>query len=672
MTRSINLEDIDRIFSQGGALEKTLPDFEMRSAQKKMAWHVSKALKEMRYLIVEAGTGIGKTFSYLIPALLFSQANSEPLLISTYTRNLQMQLFNQDLPLAKKALNINCDIALLMGRQNYICRNRLARLHLKPSLNKKILPQIYMWVADTENGSIEDWPFHNQKYLWYNLCASLDLCQYPNCPYLKDCFVIKARKHCHHAQIAIINHHLFFSNLKYPGTEEGSVLPPFKNIIFDEAHHLEEAGINFFGFDFQEKHLDSFCQDLKEVATLMGKNNIKNLQDFVENVTMLAQKSKGFFQVLRKNTDKNEQQILQEGWTNDLKGAPEDLLETLDKLLQFFKNFPSLPVEEEGMLMENKRKLQDFIASLNHFLTLDLNNYVFWAEKNKSDSALKALPLRIDNFLKETFQNYLNGAVFTSATISVDADISRFTEEMGLPPDRVDKMILPSPFEYQYQTQFIIPEELPPPGSAGYTKESIYLMEHLQSILGPRVLILFTAYKMLEDFHNVLKGSNLSKFYAILKQGEKTPDLLVNTFKKEQKAILLGTSSFWEGIDLPGHHLTTVIIMRLPFPVPDDPWIYGKAKQLEEMGRNPFSDLMLPKALLRFKQGWGRLIRSYQDRGLIMLFDTRIATRNYGKTFLRSLPDDMPVIIGKKEKLLSSGKKFWEKEGKNLDYVEDN
>lgn len=662
MKNRVEEERVREFFSPGGLLEQGIEGFEVRPTQTQLALKVVKAMQEERFLIAEAGTGIGKTFSYLIPGLALIEEGKGPFIVSTYTKNLQQQLFKKDVPLILSILKKPYKYALLMGRRNYVCRFRLSILHMKSeSLPKGLLPRIYSWLEETEEGSYEEWPFQQYRHIWSLLCADGEVCKGQFCSFQKQCFVQKARQRCQDAHIIIINHALFFSDLEVQTEGEGGLLPKYEYILFDEAHNLEAAGIDSFRQQFAQIQLENWFKEARTLVRQVGEDVEVQLQQLMQNLLKDGQDlSSSFFFSLANRVRTKEKVLLEEGWWEELHGVPERMAQVLNNLHKVFKTLGQYAEEEQkDPIKEKTLEAKKLEASLLGFMDMNRDEQVVWVEKGNAGLSLESLPLRIHEYLARLFFPTIKSAVFTSATLSVNGEMTYFKRALGFPDERTDSLVLPSPFYYEEQAKVLLPHDLPPPGSSDFPLKSMAHIERLLPYCGPGILMLFTSYAMLHSFKDLCWGSETLKEYKILAQGEASHNSLIAQFKEADQAILLGTSSFWEGVDLPGHLLTTLILVRLPFPVPDDPWIAGKSRQLQEMGQNPFYHLMLPKAILRFKQGWGRLIRSFRDRGLLIVLDGRIIQKGYGSLFLKALPDTMPVEKGTVHELLQEARSFW-------------
>ncbi len=670
----IEYSKIEEFFAPEGLFQQNFPPFEIRTSQRDLARRITRTINEKRFLIAEAGTGVGKTFSYLVPAMLYADQEEQPLVISTYTKNLQMQLAQKDIPQVAQILDLNLEIAVLMGRSNYLCRTRLQFLHQKKEqFPVRLLPQIYLWAQETEEGTFEEWSFADHPEIWSLIAADADGCQGQFCPHQNDCFVQKARRKCQQADIIVINHHLFFSDLKMQNSEEQSLLPSHQVIIFDEAHHLEQTGIDFLGTDFSQVEVIEIIGEIRDFLGRLQKEKKDglNFATLFSALQGLEEKAQAFFFEFDRELERNNPRFIYPGWWQKLQNSPLELLESMEALNRgLVVGEEVFPEELTLALGELRNRWGKLIASLDYFLDLPGDNFVSWLEGDGKNLILRSLPLFLDDFLIQSLYPQVESLIFTSATLSINDQGAYFAENLGLPSERTDTMILGSPFDYDQQAILLIPRDIPPPQDPDFVGKSIEIFQEVFPVLGPRNLLLFTSYQMLQSFYREIEGFCEEKGVEVFVQGKRAVSQLLRDFRESPRAIMLGTASFWEGVDLPGADLTSVILFRLPFPVPDDPWISGKARELEKQGKNSFTHLMLPRAIIRFKQGWGRLIRSFSDRGILLVLDRRILTKNYGKIFCSTLPERLPIIEGSAQKLFTAGKKFCERAGEIWTEVE--
>ncbi len=670
----INNKEVEDFFAPGGLLQNNFPQFEIRDSQLTLASKITRALNDKRFLIAEAGTGIGKTLSYLVPVMLWAGKEKKPVIIATYTKNLQMQLAEKDIPQVQKILGTDLNSTVLMGRGNYLCQTRLRLLsQKKDSFSARLLPEIYLWAEETLNGTYEEWPFSEYPEIWPLIAADADGCHGQFCRYQEKCYLQKARRRCQQADIIVVNHHIFFSDLQLRCNEEQGFLPDYKVIIFDEAHHLEQTGIDFLGTDFSRREFVETVGEMRELLQKLQKEK-KDALNFVQLFSILQgleEEAQALFFEVNRIISSQEPRFIEPSWWQNLQNCPVRLCEKMDEVYHNIKT-GEVEFSEELQVARGEicNRWKKNIQSLDYFINLPERGFVSWLEERGRNLSLRSLPLSVDDFLQKSFYPRMDSIVFTSATLSINDKGLYYARNMGLSPDRTDTLILGSPFDYDQQATLLIPREIPAPSDKDFVDCSGEYFKKIYPALGPRSLLLFTSYEMLNSFHSWIEKFCDREGIEVFVQGNNAVSRIISEFKNSSRGIILGTASFWEGIDLPGADLTSVLLFRLPFPVPSDPWINGKALELQQKGHNPFFDLMLPRALIRFKQGWGRLIRSFSDRGILIIFDRRLLTKSYGKNFLNTLPDRLPVREGEAEELLQAGIKFWDRAGEIWTEVE--
>ena len=614
--------------SDGGPLSRLIEGFRARPQQQAMAEAISRAIDEHESLICEAGTGTGKTFAYLIPAIL----SGGKIIVSTATRHLQDQLYLRDMPLIQNALQVPVNIALLKGRANYLCLYKLARTEEDPgTLNKKNnswLMHIREWSLQTVSGDLaelshipEDAPVRNM------VISTTENCLGQGCDHYEDCFIFKARKKAHDADLVVVNHHLFLSDIALRDTGYGELLPAADLVVFDEAHKLPELTSEFFSRTLSSRQIldlirDSRAAYIKEAADLP---EFTGLFDTLEKTVRDMRLALGQGEVRETWYKLMEQE--------KVPSAIDALISRAHDCHHALEDFA-----ERGKQLDNCCKRLGHILDLADDFRESRNDAaVRWLETRGKGFLLHETPLNIAGMFQEKITQYGCQCVYTSATLSVNNHFRHFTAQMGL--DEAKSEIWISPFDYQSQTLCYLPGGLPDPGNTDYTEHVVKHAIPVLQITRGRAFILFTSYRALNLAAEILDG-NID--YPILVQGQAPRTELLDTFRRHHHSILLGTSSFWEGVDVRGQALSCVIIDKLPFAAPDDPVLQARMRKLEEEGGNPFMDYMLPEAVITLKQGVGRLIRDPDDYGLLMICDPRIRTRSYGKVFMRSLPD-MPV-----------------------------
>ena len=616
------------VLSDGGPLAKLVEGFRARAQQQAMAEAIHHAIDSRSSLICEAGTGTGKTFAYLIPAILAGGK----VIISTATRHLQDQLFLRDMPLIQRALNIPINTALLKGRANYLCRFQMTRLAQDgASLNRKNLAwlgRIQDWSAQTTSGDLaqlttvpEDAAVRGQ------VISSTENCLGQACDDYEDCFVFRARKKAFDADLVVVNHHLFLSDLALRDSGYGELLPVADLVVFDEAHKLPELTSEFFSRTLSSRQIQDLVRDcraayLKEAA---------DLPDFMKLLDALEQ-------ALRELRAAFGTGDIREAWH-----ARKDQAEAgsaLEKLCgrgrdcyQLLEDFAN-----RGKQLDNCcRRMGQVLDLLDDFSTSHSSANIQWLETRGRGFFLHETPLDVAGLFRDKINDYGCQCIYTSATLSVNNQLKYFAGQMGL--ENIDNAIWNSPFDYASQTLCYLPQGLPDPRSQGFTESVITAAIPVLNITRGRAFMLFTSHRALKLAAESLAGRIE---YPILVQGQAPRTELLDSFRQHQHAVLLGTSSFWEGVDVRGQALSCVIIDKLPFATPDDPVLQARMHRLEEQGGNPFRDYLLPEAVITLKQGAGRLIRDPKDYGLLMICDPRLTSMSYGKVFLRSLPQ-MPV-----------------------------
>jgi len=616
------------ILSDDGPLSRLVGGFKARPQQLDMAETIFKAITGHESLICEAGTGTGKTFAYLIPAIL----SGGKIMISTATRHLQDQLYLRDMPLIQKALNIPVNLTLLKGRANYLCRYQLNRAQQESaSLNKKNsawLGQIHDWAQSSASGDLaelthipEDAPVRNL------VISSSENCLGQVCDYYEDCFIFKARKKAFDADLVVVNHHLFLSDLALRDSGYGELLPVADLVIFDEAHKLPELTSEFFSRTLSSRQILDLARDCRAAYS----EEAADLPEFIGLIDTLEHAVRD----LRAAFGSDD---VREAWHVQMErtGNPQALTHLTGKchdshhLLEDFA--------DRGKQLDNCCKRMGHVLDLLDDFSGDrTDGTIQWLETRGKGFFLHETPLNIAGLFREKINEYGCQCIYTSATLSVNNQLKHFAGQMGL--ENVNSAIWNSPFDYQTQTLCYLPEGLPDPRTPGYTDSVIRHAIPVLEITRGRAFMLFTSHRALKLAAETITGL---VEYPILVQGQAPRTELLDNFRSHQHSILLGTSSFWEGVDVRGQALSCVIIDKLPFAAPDDPVLQARMRKLEEQGGNSFMDYLLPEAVITLKQGVGRLIRDPDDYGVLMICDPRIKTRSYGRMFMRSLPE-MPV-----------------------------
>ncbi len=608
-----------------GALASEVPGFAARAQQQQMAAAVENALAEQTTLIVEAGTGTGKTFAYLVPALL----SGRKVIVSTGTRHLQDQLFHRDLPTVQSALGVPLRAALLKGRANYLCHHRLVLTRSEGRLASRQqaaqLERIHDWAGRTGSGDIAELSsVPEDAAIWPRVTSTADNCIGQQCEWFAKCHVLKARRAAQDAELVVINHHLLCADLALKEEGFGDLLPGVDAFVIDEAHQLPDTAAQFFGVSLSSRQLQELAQDsmteyLRETAQLEGVPDMaRRLERRVEEVRLAMGKGeqRAPWSRLADNRELHTQI-----------GALREALAALVAALQ------SQAERSRGLDNCHQRALK-LHAMLLQCTEQPPAEHIHWFETYRQSFRVNLTPLDVaDNFSARRHQ-LPSCWVFTSATLSVNGSFQHFARRLGL--EDAATLQLDSPFDYRNKALFYVPQGLPEPAHEAYTERVLDEAERLIRACGGRTFVLFTSYRAL---HMAQQRLAESCGFPLLVQGSAPRNELLQQFRELGNAVLLGTSSFWEGVDVRGEALSCVIIDKLPFASPGDPVLQARIDALRERGGNPFMDEQLPHAVITLKQGVGRLIRDVNDRGVLVICDPRLLSKSYGRVFLNSLPD---------------------------------
>jgi ATP-dependent DNA helicase DinG len=619
------VKNLDRLFEPDGALAEHLPGFRPRAVQLDMARAIADAVRSGGSLVAEAGTGTGKTLAYLIPAI----QSGKKVIISTATKTLQDQLFRKDLPVVRRALGIPFRAALLKGRGNYLClyrlENTLGFTAGHGSHDLRTLEAIRRWSGHTQSGDIaEAFDAPESSPLWPAVTSTADNCLGQDCARFNDCFLVKARRAAQEADVLVINHHLLWADWTLKNDGFGELLPEAQVIVVDEAHQFPESATQFLGLSITSRQVSDLVNDLK-VERFKDATDVPELLDAADRLERLASD-------LRLTLGEESRR---EAWpaVADDPAVVESLAALRKQLSALADALKPLAVRGKG-LESCHRRCADLAARFDAFLTEESDNTVRWFETRKRGFALNRTPLAIADEFGEFRQQSKAAWVFTSATLTVGGSFDHFISQFGL--HEAHCRTWESPFDYRRQSLLYLPPGLPDPGSEGYTRAVVHAALPVLKASRGRAFLLFTSHQALLDAAALLPHQI---DYPLFIQGTQSKTVLLELFKRAGNGILLGTASFWEGVDVPGQALSCVIIDKLPFASPSDPVLNARLESLRRAGRNPFVIQQLPAAIIALKQGIGRLIRDPDDRGVLMLCDPRLLSRPYGKLFLDSLPD---------------------------------
>lgn len=616
---------IIKTFSETGELSQHIKGFRPRAEQLDMAKAVGKTIKNKTALVVEAGTGTGKTFAYLAPALLAKKKT----IVSTGSKNLQDQLFNRDLPAIKKALGYSGKIALLKGRANYLCLERLDQVIAQGVLGDKSvladLAKVRKWNNSTQSGDLsectdlaEDSPILPQ------LTSTTDSCLGSDCPNYADCYVALARKRALAADLVVVNHHLFCADMAVKESGFGELIPQAEVIIFDEAHQLPDIASQYFGQSLTSRQLFDICKDIN----IVYRTELKDMQQLGIAADHLQKMLQDFRLLLGEGSQRgNWRELLAQS-------AVKKGYEILKEKLDFMSDVIKLALGRSQTLDSIFERIATAKNQLVRLADTSITGYCYWYETFNRQFGLHITPLTVSDKFGEQMHAKEAAWIFTSATLEVGGSFRHFCERLGI--ENAEQKVLQSPFNYPEQALLCVPRYLP---SSNQTYTLTKLAEMLLPIIEAnkgRCFVLCTSYFMMRGLAEYFREQSQ---LSILLQGETSKGKLLEQFVHEEHSVLVATSSFWEGVDVRGDALSLVIIDKLPFSSPDEPLLKARIEDCKLQGGEPFNDIQIPEAVIALKQGVGRLIRDVTDKGAVIICDSRLVNRAYGETFLKSLPD---------------------------------
>ena len=624
----ITPETLHSLFSAEGTLAAHIKNFRTRPQQLEMAQAIAEAINGNGQLIAEAGTGTGKTFAYLVPALLAGGK----VIISTGTKNLQDQLFQRDLPTVRDALKMPVSVALLKGRANYLCHYHLERTQSDGRFTTREdvrhLAKIAQYAKVTQSGDKSGLAgVPENAPIWMQVTSTRDSCLGQECPQHKDCFVLKARKEAMEADVVVVNHHLFFADVMLRDEGVAELLPACNTVIFDEAHQLPETASLFFGESISTSQLIELARDTRLEAATSAKD-FAALPTATDALDKAARDLRLVF--------KKEERLPAIATANFKDWQPA--LDTLSEKLTQLNSLLEKQAERSEGLENCWQRGQELAHKIKQWQDKDQADFVRWLEIFHHSVQLNTTPLSIAEIFAKQMDDHPRAWIFTSATLAVKQDFSHYQMEMGLPEARA--VCWDSPFNYPEQALLYVPQTMPEPNSPGYVEAVVQAALPLIVASKGRAFLLFTSLRAMQRAHEILQvefeQKNLD--YPLMLQGEGSRNELLSRFREHGNAVLLGSQSFWEGVDVRGEALSLVVIDKLPFAPPDDPVLAARIARINEQGRNAFMEYQLPRAIINLKQGAGRLIRDETDRGVLMICDTRLISKHYGKRIWQSLP----------------------------------
>lgn len=647
---------IDEVLGEGGLIDRSLDRYEFRPQQLQMANAIAQTIKDRKPLVVEAATGTGKTLAYLTPALL----SGLRVIVSTGTKALQEQLFHKDIPFLQKEWPTEFDAVLLKGRRNYLCRLRYAQMKDAPAFRSRdearLWPDIMSWASKTTSGDraeIDGLP--DDWNTWNDLSVGAEACLGTKCEFYETCFVTRARQAATKAELIVVNHHLYFADLAIRDSGFGELLPEHDLVIFDEAHHLESVATSYFGMQMSNWRIKELIGDIERGL----ESEDVDTEAIDDAINELDKASASFFSTVTFGLYDGRYSF-EEAFPPQKQGLVDPELE---KLLEALQDLSKAIVKTRGLGEVGDRligRCKEHELELRRIMNGDDARYVYFVEIRDRGCFIQAAPIDLAHLMREKLLAHQDRIVFTSATLATGGSFDFFEQRMGIRDLArrtsegdfeavedldVTRLLLPPVFDYETQALVYVPRRLPDPKHPEYIEGVCTITKYLLDLSDGRAFVLFTSYRNLnavwDELHDELE-------FPLLKQGDKSRRELLDEFRKETRSVLFATSSFWEGVDVEGDSLSMVIIDKLPFANPSDPLTRARLDLLDTRGKSSFFEFSVPQAALTLKQGFGRLIRSSSDQGVVAVLDSRICHKSYGRHFLDSLPP-APVVFNASE-----------------------
>ncbi len=649
----------EAVFGSDGLISQFHENYEYRDGQVKMAEAITRAFKDKKHLIVEAGTGTGKTLAYLIPAINESIRTKKRIIISTGTKNLQEQLMDKDIPFLQKVFPKKFATAYMKGRSNYACLYRLHKSGDQPILDGvgevDNFRDVVEWSRETHTGDRAELTYLPENLpFWNRINAKSEICIGQKCPDFEPCFITRMRNGADKADIVIVNHHLFFADLNVRGNQFGKVLPDYGAVIFDEAHLIEDIAADYFGFQVSNFRIDELVRDSNELpihdaivtaGITRSSARIMDLSEQFWSRFSQARGQEGRFPLLadaftsRGSDGENRPTALGETYH-----ALDDSLARLETELDVYSE--KMP-EAESVV----KRIRQTRFDLGFIVKQSDRNFVYWLERRGRGVFLQASPVDVSALLQEKLFDKVETCILTSATLSANGSFNFIRDRLGLTAAKTDSLVAPSSFDYEKQAIIYLPKAMPDPRAPEFSQMAAAEIVRILQVTHGHAFVLCTSYSSMTTLYELV-SSRVG--YPCFLQGSMSKTGLLEKFRETPNAVLFATSSFWQGVDVRGDQLSCVIIDKLPFAVPTDPLVAARSRFIDENGGKSFFDYSVPQAVISLKQGIGRLIRSKTDRGVIVILDPRLRTKGYGRDFLRSLPrmkitsnlEDIENIIG--------------------------